>query len=72
MLVLADKIFTLPKQKDWWKRPASCRMNTKRKTKRKILKPGSIDLYLLKRTIELESDSAVAIFSFLPTYLLGL
>ena len=62
-------------QKDWWKRPLSCKMNTKRKesnesehkdwwkrqaswkmnTKRKILK-GSADVYLLKRTIELEID----------------
>ena len=40
-----------PKQKDWWKRPASWKMNTKRK----ILK-GSTDVYLLKRTIELEID----------------
>ena len=38
-------------QKDWWKRPASCKMNTKRK----VLK-GSTDVYLLKRTIELETD----------------
>ena len=38
-------------QKGWWKRPASCRMNTKRK----VLK-GSTDVYLLKRTIELEID----------------
>ena len=29
-------------QKDWWKRPASCKMNTKRK----VLK-GSADVYLL-------------------------
>ena len=39
------------KQKDWWKRPASCKMNTKRK----VLK-GSTDVYLPKRTIELETD----------------
>ena len=39
------------KQKDWWKRPASWKVNTKRK----ILK-GSTDVYLLKRTIELEID----------------
>ena len=38
-------------QKDWWKRPASRKMNTKRK----VLK-GSTDVYLLKRTIELEID----------------
>jgi len=38
-------------QKDWWIRPASCKMNTKRK----ILK-GATDVYLLKRTIELEID----------------
>ena len=37
--------------KDWWKRPASWKMNTKRK----ILK-RSTDVYLLKRTIELEID----------------
>ena len=37
--------------KDWWKRQASWKMNTKRK----ILK-GSTDVYLLKRTIELEID----------------
>jgi hypothetical protein len=38
-------------QKDWWKRPASCKMNTKRKSRK-----GSTDVYLLKRTIELEID----------------
>ena len=38
-------------QKDWWKRPASCKMNTKRK-----IRKGSTDVYLLKRTIELEID----------------
>ena len=38
-------------QKDWWKRPASCKMNTKRK-----IRKGSTDLCLLKRTIELEID----------------
>ena len=38
-------------QRGLWKRPASCRINTKRK----ILK-GSADVYLLKRTIELEID----------------
>ena len=38
-------------QKGLWKRPASCKMNTKRK----VLK-GSADVYLLKRTIELEID----------------
>ena len=32
------------KQKEWWKRPASWKMNTKRKILR-----GSTDLYLLKR-----------------------
>jgi len=37
-------------QKGVWKRPASCKMNTKRK----IL--GLEDVYLIKRTIELEID----------------
>ena len=41
-----------PEQKDWWKRPASCKMNTKRKVLR-----GSTDVYLLKRTIELRSNN---------------
>ena len=38
-------------QEGWWKRPASCKMNTKRKALK-----GSTDVYLLflKRTIELE------------------
>ena len=43
------KVIIGSEQKYWWKRPASYKMNTKRK-----IRKGSADVYLQKRTIELE------------------